>query len=394
VITRSARGLSKIQKQPVLVRNRPIQIVTSDEMKKRKYDLVHWMMLFGFTYLMVSDWFFVSPNNPTPVGYVALMLMTIFVIIYLNLGLSMVKGVNPVSLPFAVGTFFMFELKVIMRYLRDSTFWFLIASLITLVITWVYLLVKHEVVKGTRLSRNQRILWRRSFQRLTLLLSGVLLIIFICFKQSVPDFNGEIDLDHLSFPDGASRSELIEYSISSLNGLVERTYSDLNLSERIELAQRVEYIEAKLEGRPAMTVKSCRLPQGISGSFSPAKRVICLDEDLLNDSNSIQLLLTILHEGRHATQFYWIKAINWSDPGVSQLAIFSDMVIIRYEFEHYIDVVESGVRLEDYQNQLIEIDAEYHAVSTLPIYAKSIPGIEVPFLGKENQNLSMDKEDH
>lgn len=79
------------------------------------------------------------------------------------------------------------------------------------------------------------------------------------------------------------------------------------------------------------------------------------------------ILEVVLHEGRHATQFYLINYFR-NKTYFKELTFFDNFEQIK---DNYLDYIENSSRhsnLYDYLNQPVEIDAQYHAIIALIEY--------------------------
>lgn len=292
----------------------------------------------------------------------------VFQFIYRFVSLLSSFEVSPETVLFEI--LFMIEFQYIVALLRNS---YLGLFLIVICMGLIMIVYEISIRHASKLSYTLDdfdINWCKSIYRLTLSSMISLGCIFLTVNLTTQSSYNVTDFGDIPLPEHHSREELIDYASSTITRLALINYPNLSIENRIEFAQWVEFIEAKLEGRPAMTVLRCELSDGVAGSFSPSRHAICIDDELISSNDPLELLLTVLHEGRHATQYYWIRAIDWNGSNVSELAILKDLVVIRYEFMFYINGNSEQNAL--YKEQSIEIDAEFFAFQIADIYIESV----------------------
>lgn len=203
-----------------------------------------------------------------------------------------------------------------------------------------------------------------------------LLIILIILSFTIPLFvyhqakmsSNQILLVDNPFTSNKRRKELLEENRAELEVLYSEKYSQLSLNQKIEFFQNIELMEARLAGRPAQRVMIEQLVEERLGYFSAIFHKIAISEELMNSNDGITVLEVILHEGRHATQFYLINALNDSSEFASDLTYLTDIKDLKDNFTDYIEYSSKHNNYFDYKMQAVEIDAQYHAISALIEY--------------------------
>ena len=164
----------------------------------------------------------------------------------------------------------------------------------------------------SRLRPTSRIQWVRTYR---ILVGGLIVISFatlpVLMAYNHSSFNNATDLQKIPLKNFDERKEYIDYYYIDLTSLCQKSYLLLSVDERLNLAQQVEYIEAKLAHRNAMRVSMSSLDDGVLGQFLPALNLIVINEDVVKVHPSELLLWVILHESQHATQYSLIQSVNW-----------------------------------------------------------------------------------
>lgn len=203
-----------------------------------------------------------------------------------------------------------------------------------------------------------------------------LLIILIILSFTIPLFayhqsntsSNQILLIDNTFPDNKKRVELLEENRPDLEILYSEKYKQLTIIEKIEFFQKIELMEARLAGRPAQKVVIEQLVEDRLGYFSAIFHKIAISEELMNSNDGITVLEVILHEGRHATQFYLINALNDSNEIAIDLTYFTNINLLKDNYRDYIEYSSKHNNYYDYKMQAVEIDAQFHAITALIEY--------------------------
>jgi len=184
--------------------------------------------------------------------------------------------------------------------------------------------------------------------------------------------------------DGTRLVIATEYT-SVLNNFVSSNYTSLNLKERLENLQFIEYIEAKVAGRPANKVISTHLDKDILGKYHHLLNIIIINDYLLASDEPERTLRVLLHESQHANQYELMKSLNFQNRTTYTLIALQDYVAITNSLNSYIDYSEGLDNYDEYYNQLVEVDANFNALVALSQYSQVVNGIS-PYLDELNRN--------
>lgn len=151
-------------------------------------------------------------------------------------------------------------------------------------------------------------------------------------------------------------------------------WKSLSLEERLDVLQRIENSVAAIEHRPACEVKMHKL-SGANGCFSEDVGITINTDRMQNSADSQEsldkLIGTLIHEGRHAYQFYNIstRMVHSSAAQVEEWAKnwpnYFDGHSIEIAGQHVRTnfLRETGIRL--YYYQPVEADARTFAADTI-----------------------------
>lgn len=106
--------------------------------------------------------------------------------------------------------------------------------------------------------------------------------------------------------DAQVTEEIAEY-LSGIENLKYENWKNLNLEQRKELLNTIEYQIAKIEHRPPLPIKVEKMASNVFGYQDSYNKLIALNSKfVMSDSKEAykDVLDTIIHEGRHAYQHY------------------------------------------------------------------------------------------
>lgn len=116
-----------------------------------------------------------------------------------------------------------------------------------------------------------------------------------------------IDPIYLEAPVDSIQIEEACEAMLDIEGLSFNDWKELSYNERVEVLQTLEYKIAHIAHRPSCELNVKNMKEGLYGYFSPNNRDITLNGMYIK-SNSFddykECLDTIIHEGRHAYQYY------------------------------------------------------------------------------------------
>lgn len=111
----------------------------------------------------------------------------------------------------------------------------------------------------------------------------------------------------LEAPQDYIQIEQISDTMTRIEGLEFSEWKELPFGKRIDLLQNIENEVALIAHRPSCPIQTGSLGKGYFGSYSPESKTITINSDYIQ-SNDIsdykEVLDTIIHEGRHAYQYY------------------------------------------------------------------------------------------
>jgi hypothetical protein len=138
--------------------------------------------------------------------------------------------------------------------------------------------------------------------------------------------------------------------LGSVPELEQETWQNLDSTQRLDALQSVEYIMADVQGRPPLSVMPVEMDQNTFGQFDGS--AIQINSSMLesNDLPASEFIDTVVHEGRHAYQYYAINHPGFeSDPALTQSWAEN------FKPGNYLSAQEYGQEL--YIKQPVEADA-------------------------------------
>ena len=112
---------------------------------------------------------------------------------------------------------------------------------------------------------------------------------------------------YLEAPQDHIQIERISDTMAQIEGLEFYEWKELPFDERVDLLQNIENEVALIAHRPSCPIQTESLGKGYFGYYSPESKTITINSDYIQ-SNDIsdykEVLDTIIHEGRHAYQYY------------------------------------------------------------------------------------------
>lgn len=204
----------------------------------------------------------------------------------------------------------------------------------------------------------------RSFQILFLVLF-ITLPIYIFYENTYK--SNLIQLVDNEYSTEMDRIELLNENYAKFEVFYKDDFSDLSNIERLDLLQEVELLESRLAGRPAQKIQIEELEENNLGYFNDKQHTINISEELISSNEPLLLLEVLLHESRHATQFYLINSVI-NNEYFRELTFYENIELIKENYLDYINFNSMDDNLYDYQNQPVEIDAQYHAIIALMDY--------------------------
>lgn len=178
----------------------------------------------------------------------------------------------------------------------------------------------------------------------------------------------EINPLYLEAPQDSVQIEKISETMSSMAGIDYSEWKEISFDNRMEVLQQLENKIAAISHRPACEVCTKNLGNGYIGNYSQDSNKITINIDYIRSNSGdayIQVLDTLVHEGRHAYQHYnlYVREVHPRQGEVSNWCI--------NEFEYgYKDVQHFGFKV--YQMQPVEADARAFAEDVLKSYMSKI----------------------
>jgi hypothetical protein len=138
-------------------------------------------------------------------------------------------------------------------------------------------------------------------------------------------------------------------SLAELEELTPTTWSSLTLKDKLKALQVVEDRMASLQGRPGLRVVTAFL-NGYGECDINNQRVVLNHLHLLRDRPVDEIVNTVIHEGRHAYQYF----------AVTHAGVLSDTPVVASWAENlapgnYLNAEQFGQEL--YESQPVELDA-------------------------------------
>lgn len=145
-------------------------------------------------------------------------------------------------------------------------------------------------------------------------------------SERLGNLKESIDNKYLEAPNDFEQVQQISEKMTGIEGTRFEEWQNLSPQERLNVMQKVENSVAEIAHRPSCEVKGESLGMGHLGYYNPNNNTITLNMDYLDGSSYEsykEMLDTIIHEGRHAYQYYNIDyrqvhpsdgdCTNWSE---------------------------------------------------------------------------------
>ena len=165
-----------------------------------------------------------------------------------------------------------------------------------------------------------------------------------------------------------NRPDFVVLNLQTLKKLEHETYEKLNIDERIEVLQIVEYIEAHMENRPPYRITHKPMAIYHYAQHYYYSGIMILNTYHLEKSYAGIMLYTILHEGRHITQEYLIQSIDWTSPFAQTSKSLEHARKIKQNIENYYSYDLFNDDIIRYRGQYVEVDADTFAKDTIKYY--------------------------
>lgn len=188
-------------------------------------------------------------------------------------------------------------------------------------------------------------------------------------------FLSTLEPEYLEAPADREQWTEIGEELCNIEELEIGHWRELSLDQRLDVLQKIENTAAAVEHRPACEVKMRPLDSNVNGHFIPDDGITLNTSRVRGSAESQEsldkLIETLMHEGRHAYQYYNIntRMVHWSPAQVAQW---------RENWPNYFDgesievgglhvrspfLRQTGYRL--YYYQPVETDARMFAADTI-----------------------------
>ena len=171
----------------------------------------------------------------------------------------------------------------------------------------------------------------------------------------------------LEAPQDYIQIERISDVLSDCNELKYENWQNLELTEKVDVLNKLETIIAEIEHRPSCPIRAVDMPMYQFGGYNPNSQSIDINASYIErsgyDRNLFREVLdTLVHEGRHAYQDYNVNVCE-IHPRHSEVASWSETMEGGKWGYHGDTSTLLGQRL--YEQQSIEIDARNFATDVL-----------------------------
>lgn len=134
-----------------------------------------------------------------------------------------------------------------------------------------------------------------------------------------------IDNKYLEAPNDFEQVQLISKKMTEIVGTRFEEWQNLSPQERLNAMQTLENSVAEIAHRPSCEVRTKSMGTGRMGYYDPKDNTITINTDYLNSDYECyrETLDTVIHEGRHAYQYYNVDqrqvhpsdgdCTNWSE---------------------------------------------------------------------------------
>ena len=166
-------------------------------------------------------------------------------------------------------------------------------------------------------------------------------------------------------------NSLVMAHIDNVTQFDDAAWDKLGLNKRIDLLQTVLNIETTYLGMHPVTIVSNKLDNNTLGQYSHDSKIIDIDFERLTSASPEECLKTLLHEVRHAYQYYVVEMLDWNSTDVQTEYFYKEARRWKFELENYISGRDC---FETYYNQSIEWDARMYAEIEYITYKQYIDG--------------------
>lgn len=155
--------------------------------------------------------------------------------------------------------------------------------------------------------------------------------------------------------------------------LHEDNWQTLSLQERADVLAVCKNIELRYLGvyNKEVHLEVGDLDEGVLGIHNANENTIVIDIEHLENSDSKEVLKTLLHECKHAYDYQCVKAYNQLDDDYKRLQLFTNVAMYDEEFRTPVD---SDKNFEEYYTQQCEISARNYSEVAVEEYFEFING--------------------
>lgn len=171
----------------------------------------------------------------------------------------------------------------------------------------------------------------------------------------------------------AKDNSLIKAHLKDVMPIIDGTYNELSLAERLDIFQIIVNLECTYFGSSIavpVIIKPFSSENGTTYAYyNNGKETIYLNESVFNDLDVEDALYIVLHETYHVYQHEQKKLYESVPDELKNLSTLSGAKECKEGLDNYIS---SGENYSEYKNQLIEQDADAYAYVTTAEYLKLI----------------------
>lgn len=164
-----------------------------------------------------------------------------------------------------------------------------------------------------------------------------------------------------NYDDESSKTEngdIYAQNVNLLQYFSESQWSDLNIHEKIAIAQALVDFESERLKIPKVSIITLKMGAFTLGQYDSDSNEIKIDIEHLDNSSPADCITTICHETYHAAQFYILSNIDWANK-VFQTSYFQELQQWHNNEKDYQQLFSSG--LDAYKNQPLEVSARTYA---------------------------------
>ncbi len=171
----------------------------------------------------------------------------------------------------------------------------------------------------------------------------------------------------------AKDNSFIKAYLKELTPIIDGTYKEMKLREKLDVFQRIVNIECTYYGSSVavpIKIKAIHVADGVTYAyFSNSEEIIYLNELIFNDLAVEDALYTVLHECYHIYQHEQAKLYELVPDEYKNLAMLNSAKECKKGLDNYISGRED---FNAYKQQTIEQDADAYAYSTTKEYLELI----------------------